>query len=67
MRTWMREYRKKAKLTQAGVATCAGISQNHYSNIEKGNRRPSPEVAKRIAALLNFDWTRFYDDTDKTD
>nr|DAH82125.1 MAG TPA: Methylphosphonate synthase, Hydroxymethylphosphonate, Iron, OXIDOREDUCTASE [Caudoviricetes sp.] len=28
--------------------------------IETGHRRPSVAVAKRIAAVLDFDWTMFY-------
>lgn len=35
------------------------------SKIELGERRPSVEVAKKIAAVLGFDWTRFYEDEDE--
>jgi transcriptional regulator with XRE-family HTH domain len=37
-------------------------TQQHYSLIEKGERRPSPRLAKRIAALLEFEWVKFYED-----
>ncbi len=51
--------RLKLKLSQAMVAKEVGISQNHYSNIESQQRRPSPQVAKRIATVLGFsDWYR---------
>jgi DNA-binding XRE family transcriptional regulator len=30
--------------------------------IEGGHRNPSVDVAKKIAAVLGFDWIRFYDD-----
>ena len=45
------------------VADAAGISESMYCLIESGKRRPSPEVAKRIAEILDFKWTRFFDDT----
>lgn len=39
-----------------------GIAQPSYFNIEAGKRRPSVPVAKKIAAVLGFDWTRFYEE-----
>ena len=36
-----------------------------YSFIELGVRRPSVEVAKKIAAVMGFHWTRFYEDEDE--
>ncbi|HOV79554.1 MAG TPA: helix-turn-helix transcriptional regulator [Bacillota bacterium] len=32
------------------------------SVIENGNANPSVEVAKKIAAVLGFDWVWFFDD-----
>ena len=46
--------RLSLNLSQAMVAHEAGISQNHYSNIESNRRRPSPQVAQRIASVLGF-------------
>lgn len=56
----LRNIRKKKSLSQRAVAKLAGISQNHFSNIEIGVRRPSPDVAKRIADVLDFsdEWYR---------
>ena len=59
----LKEIRTKSGATMRQVADTAGISESMYSLIESGKRRPSPEVAKRIAGYLGFDWTRFYDDT----
>lgn len=39
-----------------------GISQQMYSKIERGEGNPSVDVAKKIAAVLGFEWTRFYDE-----
>lgn len=41
---------------------CVGISRAGYANIENGKRLPSVPVAKKIAAVLGFDWTRFYEE-----
>lgn len=63
-RKWLQELRDKAGATQKEVAELLQITQQHYSYIETGVRRPSPQLAKKIAELLGFDWTRFYDDSE---
>lgn len=57
---WLKEIRG-AKSQQA-VADEIGIPQSTYASIEVGIRNPSVKMAKRIAAALGFDWTRFYED-----
>ncbi|MFV0497461.1 MAG: helix-turn-helix transcriptional regulator [Candidatus Fimivivens sp.] len=52
--------RKSKCMTQSDVAEAIGISRAHYTNIEKGNRRPSPEIAQKIGDILGVDWTTFY-------
>ena len=56
----LKKMRMEALYSQKTFAQVIGISQNHYSNIENGVRRPSPEVAKRIADVLGFgsEWYR---------
>ena len=63
MRKWLIDIRNGR--TQAQIAKEAGITQQMYSAIELGERRPSVEVAKKIAAVLGFDWTRFFEDEDE--
>ena len=63
MRKWLIDIRNGR--TQAQIAKAAGITQQMYSFIELGERRPSVEVAKKIASVLGFDWTRFYEDEDE--
>jgi len=63
LRKWLIELRKGYSQTQ--IAKAAGITQQMYSFIELGVRRPSVEVAKKIAAVLGFDWTRFFEDEDE--
>lgn len=57
---WLTEMRIKGNLSQMEVAKKCAISRQHYSFIENGDRRPSPEVAKRIAGVLGFasEWYR---------
>lgn len=59
---WLKEIREKSGMTQEQVAEVAGgLSRASYSNIETGARRPSVEVAQRIAGVLGFEWTRFFE------
>ena len=62
MRTWLKDIRAKKELTQQEVANAANVDVTMISKIELGERQPSVKVAKKIAAVLGFDWTRFYDD-----
>lgn len=59
-RTWL--VRIRGDRSQQAIAARCGISQNFYSWIERGERNPSVEVAKKIASALGFDWTLFYED-----
>ncbi len=62
MREWLKDKRIQAGLTQNELVSNIHISQNHYANIENGERCPSVTVAKKIAQALDFEWTRFYED-----
>jgi len=56
--------KRKAKgLRQTDLAQAAQISQSLVTLIESGIRKPSVKVAKRIAAVLDFDWTEFFKET----
>jgi len=37
------------------------ITRQYYGMIEKGERRPSVDVAKKIAEVLGIDWTLFFE------
>lgn len=50
----LRSLRQKLNISQVAIAKSINISQNHYSNIETGTRKPSPKVAKKIAKVLGF-------------
>lgn len=63
MRTWLIDIRKQKQLTQAEVASAAGISQSYYAEIESGARGAALKVptAKAIAKVLGFNWQLFYE------
>ena len=64
MRSWLKELRHKSHLTQEQLAKMVGISRTMVTEIENGNANPSVKVAKRLASVLGFNWTRLYDDDD---
>lgn len=63
-RNWLIAIREEKKLSQKYVSGQIGVTQPSYSNIENGKKNPSVSTAKAIAAVLGFDWTRFYDEPD---
>lgn len=56
----LREIREKKNMTLLEVANASDVSEAYVSYLETGRRRPSVEVAKRIAEVLGFDWTLFF-------
>lgn len=61
MRSLLLTKRKALQLTQAEIAEQCGFSRNYYTMIEAGTRTPTPKDAKKIANILGFDWTLFYE------
>ena len=63
MRKWLKEIREKKGLSQYQVAEQARLSQSYYAGIESGDRghKLPVKTAKRIANVLGFNWTRFYE------
>ncbi|MDD5018520.1 MAG: helix-turn-helix transcriptional regulator [Eubacteriales bacterium] len=54
MRLILANMRENTNLTQDEISRCANISQGYYSDIESGIRCPSPDVATRIAKVLDI-------------
>ena len=63
MREWLVAIRKKAGYSQKDICNAVQISQPTYWEYEHGVCTPTVATAKRIGDFLDFDWTRFYDDT----
>ncbi|WP_139491817.1 helix-turn-helix transcriptional regulator [Brevibacillus dissolubilis] len=58
---WLIELRTKKNMTHDSVAQLTDITRSYYTKIENGVV-PSVRVAKRIAQVLGFDWSRFYEE-----
>ena len=58
---WIRRIREQKNLTMLQVSKECNIAESYYCQIENGNRNPSVKTAKKIAKVLGFDWTRFYE------
>ena len=58
----MKRLRKEKGLSQQELADLTGVSQKMVYLVEMGQRRPSVDLAKKIAKVLEFDWTKFYED-----
>lgn len=63
MKEWLINLRNQKAMTQDEVAKSADMPRTTYSSIEQGRRRPSVENAMRIASVLDFDWTSFFEET----
>lgn len=50
----IRYYRMQAEMTQKDLAGRAGVNQGFLSEIERGNRKPSPSSLKAIAVALEI-------------
>lgn len=55
----LRQARKEAGLNQAALAETVGIDRTLLCRIELGERTPTPDVARRIAAALGVDSGHF--------
>ncbi|OHX39201.1 helix-turn-helix transcriptional regulator [Cytobacillus oceanisediminis] len=61
-RKWLADIRDSLSLTQEEVANKANMARTTYASIEKGDRNPSVNNAKKIADALGFEWTLFFED-----
>lgn len=57
----MQNLRKNKGLTQAELAERCGVARQTICEIERGNRKPSIPLAKKLGKLLNVAWYTFYD------
>lgn len=59
---YLRKEMERVGMTSAELASIAQVSVRTVKAYERGERQPSIKVAKRIAAVLGFDWTEFFSD-----
>ncbi|PTQ56097.1 MAG: hypothetical protein BSOLF_0839 [Candidatus Carbobacillus altaicus] len=60
-RDWLIDLRKQKGMTQDEVAKKIQINRSFYTQIENGVRNPSVDTAKKIADVLSFNWTLFFE------
>lgn len=61
----LKEERLRFGYSQQRLANEAGITVRYYQYLEKGEYKPSVDVAKKIAEILDFDWTQFFQEENK--
>lgn len=60
----IKRFRETRKISQADLAFDAGISIPFLSDIERGNKWPSPETIEKLSSALNIEpFQLFYPDT----
>ena len=64
MRGWLKSMRESAGLSKTALAKEVGAHLSVIGKYEAGIRTPKRKRAKKIAEVLGFDWTRFYEDED---
>jgi transcriptional regulator with XRE-family HTH domain len=57
---FVRAQRRLAQVSQRHLAKMSGVSDSYLSQIERGNYRPSPEVAKALAQAFNLQPKQLY-------
>lgn len=48
----LRVLRERSEIRQAALASFVGISVQHLSNLENGNRWPSEDITRKLARAL---------------
>lgn len=62
---WFKKIREEKNFTLSKVSKETGISLCYLSQIESGKRKPSVEIAKKIANFLDFKWTLFFNEEER--
>ncbi|WP_296763751.1 helix-turn-helix transcriptional regulator [Sediminimonas sp.] len=55
MKVLIADLRRKTRMTQNALADAVGITRPYLSQIERGDRRMTPELKERIAKALGVD------------
>lgn len=58
----LKELRESKGMTQEKLAKKVGVTRQYIGTLEGQGATPSVEVAKKIAKVLGFNWTKFYED-----
>lgn len=58
----LKEVRKSKGLTQEELAAKCDVQRTTVTMIETGENLPSVQLAKKLAEVLEIDWTEFFDE-----
>ncbi len=58
----LRTARRDKKMTQADVAQKAGISENHYAQIERGEKNPTTSSFRKIIKAIGISSKELFDE-----
>lgn len=58
----IKKLRESKEMTQNEFARLIGVDRSAVAKWETRKARPSVETAKRIAAVLGFEWARFFEE-----
>lgn len=58
-RSWLKELRRRKRLTIRKIAPMLGISWQHYSDIEAGRRNPSIDLSMKMAEFFGIGIEKF--------
>lgn len=58
----LRVARRDKKMTQADVAQKAGISENHYAQIERGEKNPTTSSFRKIIKAIGISSKDLFDE-----
>ena len=58
----LKEVRKSKGLTQEELAAKCDVQRTTVTMIETGENLPSVQLAKKLAKVLEIDWTEFFNE-----
>lgn len=58
----LKEVRKAKGLTQEELAAKCDVQRTTVTMIETGENLPSVQLAKKLAEVLEIDWTEFFNE-----
>ena len=58
----LKEARKSKGLTQEELAAKCDVQRTTVTMIETGENLPSVQLAKKLAEVLEIDWTEFFNE-----
>ena len=65
MRELLKAINLESGYSQEELSNAVGMAQPSYCNIKNRGWRLTPEIAKKLAVFLGFNWVLFFEETEK--